>query len=180
MTAPAPEDGSALCTACGLCCTGALHDRAVLDEDEVDGARALGLPVQLPQDLKAGFRLPCPKLDGTFCTIYTERPRVCARYACRLLQEVRGGERSLAGALPLVAEARRLAGEVSAALKPGQSLPAARGLLADPAAPADTALLRLRSAALAHYLDLHFRNAREGPWLTAEPVAKAPTGETCP
>src|SRR5687768_6111130 len=33
--------GSELCTQCGLCCTGALHDRAVLDEDELGTAAGL-------------------------------------------------------------------------------------------------------------------------------------------
>ncbi len=81
-------DGVRLCTSCGLCCAGALHDTAALDEDEQDAARALGLPL-------AGddFALPCPRLAGTRCTVLAERPRVCGRYRCGLLQEVEAGVR---------------------------------------------------------------------------------------
>src|SRR5688500_2967630 len=82
-TAPDSSLGSALCTQCGLCCTGALHKAAVLDPDEIADARALGLPI-LDRE-KPGFALPCPRLDGTVCTIYASRPRVCGRYKCQLL-----------------------------------------------------------------------------------------------
>src|SRR5688572_4233724 len=66
-TEPDSSLGSALCTQCGLCCTGALHDAAVLDPDEIADARALGLPVLDAE--KPKFALPCPRLDGTVCTI---------------------------------------------------------------------------------------------------------------
>ena len=154
---------TALCTSCGLCCTGALHDLAALDQDELAPAAALGLPVRAAS-LPHGFALPCPRLDGTSCTIYASRPRVCAAYACQLLEDVRGG-RDLASALPVVAEARRLASELHAVLPPGANLPAARAMLTAGTSPAAT---RLLTFALDTYLDRHFRNGREGPILKSE------------
>lgn len=159
----AMSDESALCTACGLCCTGALHDYAQLQEDEVGPAEAIGLPVDRAST-KPRFLMPCPKLDGSFCTIYGARPRVCSGYACRLLEEVRGG-RPLHSALPVVAEARRLGEELRAALPPGLSLPAIRRSLFAPDRPAP---IQLRAIAFTHYLDRHFRNGKEGTMLKSE------------
>lgn len=154
---------SQLCTSCGLCCTGALHDGAKLEADEIEPARAIGLPV-LDGSIPTMFALPCPKLEDATCTIYGSRPRVCAVYACRLLQEVRGG-RPLDSALPLVAEARRLAGELQAALAPGTRFPAA---LAERRDRLGSAEAQMRSFALDHYFDRHFRNRSEGPILKSE------------
>lgn len=160
------SDESALCTACGLCCSGALHDNAILEDGEVQTAEALGLPVD-QTSAEQRFSLPCPKLEGSFCTIYGSRPRVCGAYACRLLEQVRGG-RSLDSALPLVAEARRLGCELEAVLPPGMSLPAIRAGLSEGSLPAP---LQLRAFALTHYLDRHFRNRNEGPILKLERTA---------
>lgn len=162
MTEPM-SDESALCTACGLCCTGALHDWAHLDENEVDAAAALGLPVG-PPSAPPRFSLPCPKLSGATCTIYGARPRVCAAYACRLLEQVREG-RPLDDALRVVAEAHRLAGELRAALGPGVSYSDNRAHIFEPSRDPAT---QLSSFAFTHYLDRHFRNRKEGPVLTSE------------
>ena len=70
---PAPRDESALCLACGLCCAGAFYDLVPLDPDELDHARKLRLPLFDREPLLT-FRLPCPRLDGTACTVYAERP----------------------------------------------------------------------------------------------------------
>ena len=79
--------GSKLCTKCGLCCTGALHDRAVLEPEEVEFASDLGLYVRA--EGRPTFALPCKYLQGCACTIYSKRPKVCARYQCQLLDDVR-------------------------------------------------------------------------------------------
>jgi hypothetical protein len=51
---------------------GAIHGRAVLTEEEVGPARAIGLPVIEGSEDRV-FALPCPKLSGTICTIFGER-----------------------------------------------------------------------------------------------------------
>lgn len=153
-----------LCTACGLCCTGALHTKARLDPDEVEPAAMAGLPVRF-DDPTLSFSLPCPKLEGTICTIFPKRPRVCGAYACRLLEEVSRG-RSLDHALPLVVEAQRLVQETFAVLPPDTSLPRARDLRATGQA---SAAATLRTFALDHFLDRHFRAANESQFLKSEP-----------
>lgn len=159
--------GSALCTECGLCCAGALHKAAVLDADEIADARALGLPV-LERE-KPGFALPCPRLAGTFCTIYESRPRVCSRYKCQLLQNLEAGAIELDEALDKVSTAKSLRRQVEAVMPEGMTLPQARELgrasmvagADDATAPGDKRLV-LQTAALELYLDKHFRNERDG------------------
>lgn len=102
---PAPRDESALCLACGLCCAGAFYDLVPLDPDELDHARRLRLPLFDREPLLT-FRLPCPRLDGTACTVYAERPRECARFACELLKAYRHGQVELPDAIERVGQAR--------------------------------------------------------------------------
>jgi hypothetical protein len=164
MTEPL-SDESLLCTACGLCCTGALHDAALLGEDEVKAAKAIGLPV-LPSATPPSFALPCPKFDGAICTIYESRPRACAAYACRLLEDVSAG-RPLASALEIVGEARRLAETLRQTMPSEETFADSRAQLFDRGRPAAA---QLSSLALSHYLDRHFRNRNEGPLLSSEPA----------
>jgi hypothetical protein len=110
---PAPRDESALCLACGLCCAGAFYDLVPLDPDELDHARHLRLPLFDREPLLT-FRLPCPRLDGTACTVYTERPRECARFACELLKAYRNAEVELPEALERVTPARAAFAQVNA------------------------------------------------------------------
>ena len=108
---------TALCTQCGLCCTGALHNFAVLDPDEVDYARSIGMTLRT--DGRPGFALPCPQLSGTCCSIYADRPKVCSRFRCALLKRVEDGSVDAQAATAIVAEARRLFDGVHAQL-PGR------------------------------------------------------------
>ncbi len=107
-------DRSGLCVACGLCCQGVLHDLVPLDEDELDRAARLALPV-VESPHRIAFRLPCPRLDGTRCTVYPERPRTCASYACETLRAYGAGEIEEAEALARIAALRRLDAEVKGA-----------------------------------------------------------------
>jgi hypothetical protein len=67
-------DGSALCTACGLCCDGTLFHRANSKPEEEPILIAQGMEVvQTPRGPK--FALPCHHLQGTRCGIYGERFR---------------------------------------------------------------------------------------------------------
>lgn len=131
-----------LCTQCGLCCSGAIYSRAVLDEDEVAPARAIGLPVlDLPG--RPAFALGCPKLVGTQCSIFGHRPRVCGRFRCQLLIDFEEGRASHSEALAHVQEAQRLLGETREG---------------DPAAESPLGVHKL---ALQLYLDRHFRKASD-------------------
>jgi len=169
--------GTALCTSCGLCCAGALHNAAVLDEDEIATAHELGLPVL--DRAKASFGLPCPKLSGTMCSIYGSRPRVCSRYRCGLLQRLDAGEVSLEDAVAVVQTAKSLIGDLERLMPQRMTLPEARALALVAAAPGEASTssdsnspmrLRLAATAVVVYIDRHFRNAREGKLLKLRAV----------
>lgn len=167
--------GSQLCTKCGLCCTGALHDRAVLEPEEVEFARDLGLYVRT--EGRPTFALPCKYLQGCACTIYSKRPKVCARYQCQLLDDVRQANVSLEAALEHVRVAKRMCDDVRALLPPGMSVPEARRLLHEPpgALPdgsdrSGEMPLRLALTTLCLYLDKHFKHDRESKLLTQTSV----------
>lgn len=173
-----PDDrsrGSELCTQCGLCCSGALHSAAVLDSDEIESALVLGLHV-LDRE-KPGFALPCPRLQGTVCTIYESRPRVCARYKCQLLLDVEAGATKFGDAVAKVATAKDLVRRAQDLMAEGMTLPMARTLgQKDPAAVPEAQErgvnmpLKLAITSLSLYLDKHFRNSREGKLLLFEVV----------
>lgn len=170
---------SSLCTACGLCCMGAIHSAAVLDDDEVARATAIGLPV-LDRPGRPGFALPCPKLAGTSCTIFGQRPRVCGRYMCQVLIDYRDGRLSFDEATEHVRCAQNLLASVQAVLPDRMTLgeanamvrrPVTSGEGPAPGAQADELLeLRLRVIALQLYLDKHFRRPKEGTVLEMKPL----------
>lgn len=173
---------SALCTQCGLCCTGALHNFAVLGSDEIDHARALGL--RLRTDGKPGFALPCSKLRGSCCSIYDQRPRVCGKFKCALLIGMEAGSIGFDDASNTVAGARRLFEHVHSLLPDGTTIPMARSLIeAPPSAEVDSddrspqLRLKLAITALSLFLDRHFRKTDEGTLLTLEAVVDAPPTE---
>ena len=172
-TASGPDEsgtdtGSTLCTHCGLCCMGVLHDVAVLEPDEIPHAREVGLPVLATE--RPSFSLPCPRLDGTICSIYGDRPAVCSRYRCQLLQNVAGGTVPLAEALERVATAKALLKQAVNVLPTGLSYKQARklangGRLAEGAdrvtSHEDAMKVQLSVTAVDLYIDKFFRNSKD-------------------
>ena len=106
------RERSDLCLACGLCCQGVLHDLVPLDEDELERAHQLRLPV-VESPLRVAFRLPCPRLDDRRCTVYPERPRTCASYACETLRAYGAGEIDEETALDRIRQVREQSAEVA-------------------------------------------------------------------
>jgi hypothetical protein len=158
--------GSMLCTRCGLCCMGVIHQAATLDEDEISAAQELGLPVLDRAD--PGFALPCPRLAGTVCTIYEQRPRVCGRYLCQLLQDLESGKIGFDESLTIVASARAQLAKLRLAMPATMSVRAAVNLAKGAQSPPhdlserELTELKLQATALELYLDKHFRNERDG------------------
>ncbi|HSO00178.1 MAG TPA: YkgJ family cysteine cluster protein [Candidatus Nanopelagicales bacterium] len=143
MTQPefSPPNGSDVCVACGLCCTGLLFDLAPLEEPELALAGKLRLPlVRTP--MYDAFRLPCPRQEGAVCGVYATRPKVCGSYECGLLQRYVAGEVPLDEALARVTRIREAAadlrGRVPAGSRPRPLWDDARArleVLDDPTAP---------------------------------------------
>ena len=172
--------GSQLCTQCGLCCTGALHNFAVLEPDELEFARELGL--NLREDGQPGFALPCSYLQGCACTTYGRRPKVCGRYACQLLDDVREEKMLIDDALAHVKKAKELYRRVEALLPPGMTMPQARLRLKEPLEPGQAAderdrelRLRLELTIMCVYLDKHFKHWKESKFLTMRPIDQLET-----
>lgn len=170
MTDPGSTDtaqASTLCTACGLCCMGALHKAAALQPGEIPGARAIGLPV-LPE--RPAFSLPCPHFTGSACAIYEQRPRACVNYRCQQLKDLDAGITDLDGALVHVRAAKAMMEALQALLPEALRRHSARSLLADEATLArelsglpqrQRMELRLMLTALQLYFDKHFRGDKE-------------------
>jgi uncharacterized protein len=172
---PPLEVGSRLCTQCGLCCTGALHNYAVLEPGEIPFARTLGLTLRT--EGKPGFALPCPRLVGSKCSIYLDRPNVCGRYKCQLLESVEAGATAFESAIDRVAIAKGLAAKVAAAMPAGMTLPEARqrfktdpSMETSPPERVEDMPLKLAITALSVYLDKYFRHSKEGKMMSLEPI----------
>ncbi len=167
----APSDnGSVLCTRCGLCCMGVVHYTAALDPDEIPRATGQGLSVETGQH-RPFFALPCPRLEGTICGIYAERPNACRRYRCQLLLDVDAGSVAAGDAQARIAEARRLLDELRKAVPDHLSYQQARRLAlskspASAAAESGLSLaeamsIKLRATALDLYVDRFFRRPKD-------------------
>jgi len=157
--------GSDLCTQCGLCCSGALHEYVALDDSERgDEALVLGL---VPGG-RTGFTLPCPMLAGCTCSIYQNRPQACRRYKCQQLLELEAGNTTLGVAADRVREATRLNEEVARHLPAGQALPEARNRLLFGKGEGQSSALKLALAALCLYLDKYFKHGGEAKFLSLE------------
>jgi Fe-S-cluster containining protein len=100
------RDGSQLCLACGLCCTGFLHPNAILQIDETQQADELGL-TWYAQETGLVFDLPCPCFREGRCSVYPNRPKVCGEYRCRLLRKYLSGAIELDVGLAVVREAKK-------------------------------------------------------------------------
>lgn len=114
-------EATALCKACGLCCTGHLFIWAKLRSPELDSAQALGLNV-VRDPKQRGFSQPCPLWQGE-CTIYTSPhyPRFCHTYKCKLLKELVDETTALPDALTIVEQAMAMIDELEALLPPSSN-----------------------------------------------------------
>lgn len=166
MTAtPPPSDGSALCTSCGLCCDGALFNRAVSKPEEIGRLTSFGIEAITVGD-KVRFPLPCAMLDGASCTIYEHRFDICRSFKCKLLNRYLGGEIELETAQQTVATAKKQIAAV-AELDPAAAIMRGRmelqkankdwTTIEDPEARRARGKLMFSVTVLDRYLDTHFR-----------------------
>jgi hypothetical protein len=111
------SEATALCKACGLCCTGHLFSWVRLNAKELTPLEKLGLNVIRSDPRQRGFTQPCPMWNGE-CSIYNSPhyPRGCDSYKCKLLRELLDESVSLPKALKVVKRAKDRIREVEALL----------------------------------------------------------------
>ena len=107
------KQSAALCQACGLCCDGTLFSYVALRP--FDLPKVEGKPLRIEKNKKGEPRMlqPCSALQGTKCSIYHDRPRLCQTYLCKLTRNVLNGSRSYQEALDDVAALKRYSAVLS-------------------------------------------------------------------
>ena len=107
------SEATALCKACGLCCTGHLFSWVRLKAVELTPLEKLGLNVIRSDPRQRGFTQPCPMWSGV-CTIYDSHnyPKGCDSYKCKLLRELLDESVALPKALRTVQRAMKMIREV--------------------------------------------------------------------
>ena len=97
------SQATALCKACGLCCSGHLFTWVKLRSAEIGSAKTLGIHVLGPDPRQRGFNQPCPLWNGE-CSIHNSPayPRSCKTYQCKLLKKLLDGTTTLADALTVI------------------------------------------------------------------------------
>lgn len=172
MTDPNSEEQSAetksaraseLCTACGLCCNGAIFGRARAEADEIDRIASYGLSVFDRPD-GTWFKLPCNLLSGNRCTIYADRFSVCRGFSCTLLKRLSDGEIDVEAGLGLVVTAKamieRLREKEPAAATLDGRIRIREAGPGDGEARMTSAGLHLDTVVLDLFLDKHFRDRK--------------------
>ncbi len=116
----------ALCTRCGLCCDGTLlGDVELTGPAEAARLELLGLDVDTDDADTELLALPCAGLRGTRCSVYTQRPRCCRTFECRLLQDARQGLVTVDVALARIATAKQQIRKVEGILARAERRPVA-------------------------------------------------------
>jgi uncharacterized protein len=104
-TMRADGDLARLCVPCGLCCSGVLFAWLPILPEERRSIEGRRLPV-FENKLGPALALPCAGRRDDGCTIYADRPSVCADYRCKLLKDCLEGRIELHRAIEVVAETK--------------------------------------------------------------------------
>ena len=108
-----------------MCCSGAQFYFVPVKDDEIAPLEALGFSIETEEEQR-GFALGCPRFADCRCTIYAQRPNVCARYRCETLVALEKGEIDADLAITRVGLVKQAIGQVEALLEPGQTLRSAK------------------------------------------------------
>jgi len=94
------SESSNLCLSCNICCEGTTIGFVQLDDNEISTIKELK---EIEEANGKGFFLqPCDKLGCNGCSIYSQRPRQCASYNCKLLKSVENKELNFDHAVDIV------------------------------------------------------------------------------
>lgn len=140
-----------LCLECGLCCDGTLFTHVALTPEE---SARLGM--------NGVIRQPCPALgEGRKCSVYTERPKGCARFVCMLGRALEDKEVTLEEAVKTVREGQALRIKIDA-LVPGQGAAISKARRYEADGPDSEVAVKVRDArrALEAFSQRHFLGRR--------------------
>jgi hypothetical protein len=108
----ASADEQNICVNCGFCCDGTLFGFAELHPGERGNLPEKIEKQSYSREGKDRFILPCGYFDGK-CTIYHEKKAmICGAFRCQLLIDFSDGRISLADALGIILEAKKMRHEV--------------------------------------------------------------------
>ncbi len=94
-----------LCVNCGFCCDKTLFDFArVFDEEK------LPFDFKEMESIKDGvnsFSLPCKFFDGA-CTIYDQdKPQICGKFECQVLNRFEAGEETFKDSMKTISDSKK-------------------------------------------------------------------------
>jgi len=150
-------EATALCKACGLCCTGHLFSWVRLKAVELMPLEKLGLNVIRSDPRQRGFTQPCPMWNG-ICTIYESPhyPRGCDSYRCKLLRELLDESIALPKALRLVRQAMEMTQEVEKLLPASTEISFRERLITQMEQEPVTSEFRRKADTLLSFIDTYF------------------------
>ena len=93
------SDSLNICLPCGICCDGTLIGHVQLDKEELPALKEI-MEIEDEND-NAFFLHPCNKFCNS-CTIYSNRPKQCAKFECGLLKSVEQKDLSFDSALEII------------------------------------------------------------------------------
>jgi Fe-S-cluster containining protein len=168
-----------ICTACAMCCNGALYDEVPTQEAERRALALLGFEFHT-SGADVVFDQPCRMLVERCCTVYAARPQRCRAFRCVLLEAHEEGRVTREEALERIATARQLLDAVMTQLPAGQSIREARALWKDQAeATGDIEAMRTQGPQLMlawvmlnRFLDRHFRRDHQRMMQVSAPDRK--------
>ena len=107
------DNGNKLCMQCGMCCTGRVFDRVeVTDPSNITYLENAGFKLEKDDKGNPHFSLPCVAHRSNCCAVYENRPSVCAKFRCNLLERYLAGEIGFDLAIKIVEECKQLASEL--------------------------------------------------------------------
>lgn len=94
-----------ICLPCGICCNGTMIGFVQLEAEELPVMREL---MDITETNGEGFFLePCKKLSTDGCTIYSQRPKHCDNFNCKLLKSLQQKEIEFDSAMEIINEVKQ-------------------------------------------------------------------------
>ena len=94
-----------VCLSCGLCCDGTVIGFVQLDRSEFLALKDI---MELEEGNGEGlFLMPCSNLGKAGCTIYSKRPKQCAKFECGLLKAIDQKELQINSAIETINTVKR-------------------------------------------------------------------------